>query len=118
MRIFAGELKKSQPLKLLILYLVIVNTVSFVMYGIDKRNASRKRWRTPEVHLLGIAVAGGSLGAWAGMYTFRHKTRHLKFKYGIPVIGVLQAGDGGILLVFAYIYSVIRFITSVMNYIL
>lgn len=92
MRIFAGELKKSQPLKLLILYLIIVNTVSFVMYGIDKRNASRKRWRTPEVHLLGIAVAGGSLGAWAGMYTFRHKTRHLKFKYGIPVIGVLQVG--------------------------
>ncbi|EKA80876.1 MULTISPECIES: DUF1294 domain-containing protein [Bacteroides] len=92
MRIFAGELKKSQPLKLLFLYLIIVNTVSFVMYGIDKRNASRKRWRTPEVHLLGIAVAGGSLGAWAGMYTFRHKTRHLKFKYGIPVIGVLQVG--------------------------
>ncbi|MGH6700599.1 DUF1294 domain-containing protein [Bacteroides hominis] len=79
-------------MKLLFLYLIIVNTVSFVMYGINKRNASRKRWRTPEVHLLGIAVAGGSLGAWAGMYTFRHKTRHLKFKYGIPVIGVLQVG--------------------------
>ncbi|EXY64962.1 hypothetical protein M085_2582 [Bacteroides fragilis str. 3986 N(B)19] len=52
------QIKKRQPLELLILYLVIVNTVSFVMYGIDKRNASLKRWRTPEVHLLGIAVAG------------------------------------------------------------
>ncbi|MEI3465954.1 MAG: DUF1294 domain-containing protein [Bacteroides fragilis] len=79
-------------MKLLILYLVVVNTVAFVMYGIDKRHASRKRWRTPEVHLLGIAVAGGSLGARAGMYTFRHKTRYFKFKYGIPVIEVLQVG--------------------------
>ena len=61
------------------------------MYGIDKRHASRKRWRTPEVRLQGIAVVG-SLGARVGMYIFRHKTWYFKFKYGIPVIEGLQVG--------------------------
>lgn len=59
------------------------------MYGIDKRHASRKRWRTPEVRLQGIAVVG-SLGARVGMYIFRHKTWYFKFKYGIPVIELLN----------------------------
>ena len=77
------------------------------MYGIDKRHASRKRWRTPEVRLQGIAVVG-SLGARVGMYIFRHKTWYFKFKYGIPVIEGLQV-------VFNDIYSVIRFITSVIE---
>lgn len=61
------------------------------MYGIDKRHASRKRWRTPEVRLQGIVVVG-SLGARVGMYIFRHKTWYFKFKYGIPVIEGLQVG--------------------------
>ena len=61
------------------------------MYGIDKRHAARKRWRTPEVRLQGIAVVG-SLGARVGMYIFRHKTWYFKFKYGIPVIEGLQVG--------------------------
>ncbi|WP_195594076.1 DUF1294 domain-containing protein [Bacteroides fragilis] len=78
-------------MKLLILYLVVVSIVAFVMYGIDKRHASRKRWRTPEVRLQGIAVVG-SLGARVGMYIFRHKTWYFKFKYGIPVIEGLQVG--------------------------
>ena len=82
------------------------------MYGIDKRHASRKRWRTPEVRLQGIAVVG-SLGARVGMYIFRHKTWYFKFKYGIPVIEGLQVGIAG--LVFNDIYSVIRFITSVIE---
>lgn len=79
-------------MKILILYLVVVNVVSFIMYGVDKRKAKRNRWRTSEARLLAIAVAGGSLGAWMGMYAFRHKTQHLKFKYGIPVIIGLQLG--------------------------
>ena len=80
------------------------------MYGIDKRHASRKRWRTPEVRLQGIAVVG-SLGARVGMYIFRHKTWYFKFKYGIPVIEGLQVG----IAVYYDIYSVIRFITSVIE---
>lgn len=79
-------------MKILILYLVVVNVVSFIMYGVDKRKAKRNRWRTSEARLLAIAVAGGSLGAWMGMYAFRHKTQHLKFKYGVPVIIGLQLG--------------------------
>ena len=84
------------------------------MYGIDKRHASRKRWRTPEVRLQGIAVVG-SLGARVGMYIFRHKTWYFKFKYGIPVIERIASRYSGILLVFNDIYSVIRFITSVIE---
>lgn len=77
-------------LKLLLSYLVAANLAAFVMYGIDKRRAGRGMWRIPEARLLLIAVFGGSLGAWAGMYCFRHKTQHLKFKYGIPAILILQ----------------------------
>ena len=77
-------------LKILLSYLLAVNLAAFVMYGIDKRRAGRGMWRIPESRLLLIAVFGGSPGAWAGMYSFRHKTQHLKFKYGIPAILILQ----------------------------
>ena len=71
-------------------YLVVVNAVAFCMYGIDKRKAIKKRWRIPEVTLLGIAFVGGSAGAWVGMRMFRHKTQHLKFMILVPVFFVLQ----------------------------
>ena len=57
---------------------------------VDKFNATRNLWRIPEATLLGVAAIGGSVGALLGMYTFRHKTRHVKFTVGIPVIMALQ----------------------------
>lgn len=75
---------------LILLYLLIVNAVSFLLMLVDKRKAQRKLWRIPESTLLLSAVMGGSLGSLAGMYTFRHKTKHLKFTLGVPAILILQ----------------------------
>ena len=78
-------------IKLLIAcYLVAINVVTFVMYGIDKWKAKHNKWRIPEATLLGLAVVGGSVGAWLGMKVWHHKTMHKKFKYGIPFILMAQ----------------------------
>lgn len=71
-------------------YLVAINVVTFVMYGIDKWKAKHNKWRIPEATLLGLAVVGGSVGAWSGMKVWHHKTMHKKFKYGIPFILMAQ----------------------------
>ncbi len=71
-------------------YLVIVNILAFILYGLDKQKAVRKQWRIPEAQLLGIAVIGGSIGAILGMQFFHHKTRKWKFKIGVPVFLALQ----------------------------
>lgn len=72
-------------MKFLWIYLVIVNVVSFIMYGVDKAKAKLNKWRIPEATLLGISFIGGSLGAFAGMQLFRHKTKHIKFKILAPL---------------------------------
>lgn len=74
----------------LILYLLIINAVSFLIMLADKQKAKRNAWRVPEGTLLGIAAIGGSLGAVLGMYAFRHKTRHPKFSIGLPVLLALH----------------------------
>lgn len=71
-------------------YLLAINIATFFLYGIDKYKAKKGRWRISEATLLLIAVVGGSIGAWAGMRHWHHKTMHKKFKYGIPVIIILQ----------------------------
>ena len=71
-------------------YLLAVNITSFLLYGIDKYKAKKGRWRISEATLLLIAVIGGSIGAWSGMRLWHHKTMHKKFKYGIPIIIILQ----------------------------
>ena len=71
-------------------YLAIINVIAIVVYGCDKLCAIQHRWRVPEKTLLSIAVVGGSLGALFAMSLFHHKTLHLKFKYGVPVIMMLQ----------------------------
>lgn len=76
--------------KLILIYLLIVNAVGFLLMLADKRMAQKKLWRIPESTLLLSAAIGGSIGCLAGMYTFRHKTRHLKFTMGIPAILTLQ----------------------------
>lgn len=76
--------------KILTIYLVAINASTFLVYGIDKWKAKRSKWRITEAALLMLAVLGGSIGAWSGMYVWRHKTQHGKFKYGIPLIFVAQ----------------------------
>lgn len=75
---------------LILLYLLTVNAVSFLLMLVDKQKAKKKLWRIPESTLLLSAAIGGSIGSLAGMYTFRHKTKHLKFTLGVPVILLLQ----------------------------
>ncbi len=75
---------------MLIGYLLLVNAIAFVLMLADKQKARKKKWRIPESTLLLFAVLGGSVGALAGMYAFRHKTKHLKFTMGIPVILAVQ----------------------------
>lgn len=77
-------------LRIILIYFVGINLVTFVMYGIDKLKAKRAKWRIPEATLLWMAVAGGSIGDWAGMKVWHHKTLHKKFKYGVPAILLLQ----------------------------
>lgn len=74
----------------LILYLVVINVVAFLAFGLDKLKAKADAWRIPEKTLLGLAIIGGSVGAILGMRTFRHKTRHKQFSVGLPVILALQ----------------------------
>ena len=76
--------------QLIPIYLVAMNVVNFFMYGIDKWKAKRSKWRISEATLLGLAVIGGSIGAWLGMRVWHHKTMHKKFQFGIPLIIVAQ----------------------------
>lgn len=71
-------------------YLLAINAVTFIVYGIDKYKAKKAKWRISEATLLLLAVLGGSVGAWVGMKAWHHKTMHKKFKYGIPAILLIQ----------------------------
>lgn len=71
-------------------YLLGINAVTFIVYGIDKYKTKKAKWRISEATLLLQAILGGSIGAWMGMKVWHHKTMHKKFKYGIPVILLIQ----------------------------
>ena len=73
-------------------YLVLINVITFIAYGIDKLKAKKGKWRIPEATLLLLAIVGGSIGAWCGMKVWHHKTMHKKFKYGVPLILMIQIG--------------------------
>ena len=73
-----------------IYYLIIINIVTFLVYGIDKWKARKAMWRVREASLFMLAVLGGSIGAWLGMKVWHHKTQHKKFRYGIPAIIIIQ----------------------------
>ena len=75
---------------MLLYYLLIVNVLTFLVYGLDKQKARHKRWRVPESTLMGMAALGGSIGAWLAMRLFHHKTQHKKFRYGVPLMLVAQ----------------------------
>lgn len=75
---------------ILYIYVIIINVITFFIYGLDKSKAKAGQWRIPEAQLIFLAVIGGSVGALAGMKVFHHKTRKLKFKTGVPVILIIQ----------------------------
>ena len=77
-------------LKYVLYYLAAVNLVTFLVYGIDKLRAKRGAWRISEKTLFLLPILGGSVGAIAGMKVFHHKTKHWYFKYGLPLILILQ----------------------------
>lgn len=74
----------------IVIYLVCMNLVGLCMMGVDKARAKKRAWRIPERRLFLCSLLGGSLGTWAGMYLFRHKTRHWYFVIGMPLIFFLQ----------------------------
>lgn len=73
-------------MKLLLYYLLLINAAGLALMLVDKWKAKKNRWRVRESTLLLIAALGGSVGSLLGMYLFRHKTLHLKFTLGIPLI--------------------------------
>ena len=77
-------------ISILLFYLLIVNAAGFILMLVDKIKAKRNLWRIPEATLFLVAAVGGSIGSLLGMYTFRHKTKHLKFTLGMPLILALQ----------------------------
>ena len=78
-------------MKLFAIYLVVMNVLGVAVMWSDKRLARLHRWRIPEKVLFGVSLLGGSAGTWAGMYLFRHKTKHWYFVVGMPLILVCQA---------------------------
>ena len=85
-------------MKYFAIYLLIVNAIGFLLMLIDKRKAIRRRWRIREKTLFLTAAIGGSIGSIMGMYTFRHKTKHLQFTLGMPAILIVQ-------LILAFVFS-------------
>ena len=73
-----------------LLYMAIISIIGFILMGIDKAKAKKGAWRISEKTLLGTALLGGGAGIWLGMKVFRHKTKHLHFKFGVPLICILE----------------------------
>lgn len=82
-------------------YLSLLNILSLIIMVHDKKNAKNHKWRVSEATLITISLLGGSIGILMGMYIFRHKTNHLKFTLGIPLILLLN------LFLYVFIYTTI-----------
>ena len=83
-------MKDMNLLHIVLIYLVTINVVTFFIYGFDKWKAKKSKMRIREIALLGLAVLGGSIGAWLGMKAWHHKTLHKKFRFGVPAIIIIQ----------------------------
>ncbi len=77
-------------MKYFIYYLILMNIIGFIQMGIDKNKAVKHRWRIPEATLFLTAFLGSAFGSWIGMYVFHHKTKHMAFVIGMPLITVLH----------------------------
>ena len=84
-------------IKYLLIYLLIINLFAFILFKVDKTRAREHRWRISEKALFLSAILGGSIGAILGMFVFHHKTKHWYFRYGLPLILILQVVIVGIL---------------------
>jgi len=78
--------------KYFIIYIIMINIIGFFEMYRDKEKSKKKKWRTPESRFFIIAAVLGSIGVLLGMYTFHHKTKHIKFTFGIPLIIAMQIG--------------------------
>ncbi|MGI6485408.1 MAG: DUF1294 domain-containing protein [Tepidanaerobacteraceae bacterium] len=76
--------------KIVIVIILLLNLVGFLLIGLDKYKSKRNKWRIKEITFFIFAALGGSVGVLAGMYFFRHKTKHPSFVFGLPLIIVLQ----------------------------
>lgn len=85
---------KENYLLYIIIYLVIINVITFAVYALDKWKAKNAKWRIRESTLLGLAAIGGSIGALLAMKVWHHKTLHNQFRYGVPLILVAQIAIG------------------------
>ena len=79
--------------------LLAVNVYAFILMGVDKRRARKQMWRISERRLLLTALCFGGIGAFAGMRLFRHKTQHMRFRIGIPIMLILQLLLVGMLII-------------------
>lgn len=79
-----------EPLIWIIGYVLVINIIAFITMWADKQKAKKRAWRVPEATLFLLAIIGGSIGSIAGMYTFRHKTKHMNFVILMPVILGIQ----------------------------
>lgn len=77
-------------MKIFLYYALIINLYGFFLMYYDKNKSKKSQWRIPEKRLFAVAIAFGSIGIFLGMHLFRHKTKHLKFVFGIPFIGLVQ----------------------------
>ena len=84
------SLEEIFSIKNIIIYLIAINLIAFFIMWLDKRKAQKGKWRIPENTLFLITLLGGGIGTIAGMYTFRHKTKKLKFTIGLPAILILE----------------------------
>lgn len=75
---------------ILVIALILLNIITFAIFGLDKWKARQGQWRIPEKTLLLLAAVGGSLGAWSGMMIWRHKTQHAKFKIIVPLLLIVH----------------------------
>ena len=75
---------------LLAIYLIAINAVAFLAYGLDKFKAKKRKWRISEGTLILLAILGGSVGSYLGIKVWHHKTMHKKFRYGVPIIIIFQ----------------------------
>jgi uncharacterized membrane protein YsdA (DUF1294 family) len=82
--------KSLEMIKIILILFLVLNLITFFVYGIDKWKAKKGKWRISEATLLILATVGGSIGAWCGVKVWHHKTLHKKFRYGIPAIIILQ----------------------------
>ena len=91
----------------IVIYFVVINIFGFALMGIDKRRARKSAFRIPEATLFSVAIIGGALGSTIGMFFFKHKTKHWYFKFGLPLIFLIQIV---IIIVLFFLPLEIRFI--------